>query len=260
MTETSTPPGTGSLPDPLEEDLLRWLFGDGEEDPGPLLDAGSKDPRVDAWLESFARDYRALRRALTDRESEALGRLEGLLSEIRNRRAHPIAWPEAHTVAKPPANNVHSLDAARARRRNAAVIGGVILAIAAAALFIVQGIGGASREVDVQMAKNLVSGLASNTGFGFAGDGPSPRERGFLLGAIADLARPRKATGQVAEAEQGLARELTERALAGLEVPDGAEARLERALGGCGAIFERPADRTECEAGHADYIRRRDAY
>jgi len=200
----NAPNPDSNLPETLEEDTLRWLFGDGEEDPGPLVDLGAKTPAMDAWLDRFEGDYRALKRALTTKDSEALARLASLRDEIRHRRANPIVWPAV--------DNVRSLDAARLRsnkRRNGVIIGGVILAIAAAALFIVNGIGRGAREVDAQMANNLIKSVESlNTqGFGFAGENaPSARDRGFLLGAIADLARPRKATGQTADAEMSLAR------------------------------------------------------
>jgi hypothetical protein len=255
---TSPTPHDTNLPETLEEDTLRWLFGDGEEDPGPLVDLGAKTPAMDAWLDRFERDYRAMKSSITSQDSEALARLAALREEIRRRRENPIVWPAV--------DNIRSLDAARMRsnkRRNGVVIGGVILAIAAAALFIVNGIGRGPREVDAQMANNLVKSVDSLNapGFGFAGESaPSARDRGFLLGAIADLARPRKATGQTAEAEMTLARELTDRALAGLEAPEDPNARVQRALGGCGAILSDPNERAACESGFADYLKRRDAY
>ncbi len=255
---SSPTPPEPNLPETLEEDTLRWLFGDGEEDPGPLVEIGAKTPAMDAWLDRFERDYRALKGSFTSKDSEALARLAALRAEIRRRRENPIVWPAL--------DNIRSLDAARMRsnkRRNGMVIGGVVLAIAAAALFIVNGIGKGPREVDAQMATNLVKSVESLNaqGFGFAGESaPSARDRGFLLGAIADLAKPRKASGQTADAEMNLARELADRALAGLETPEDAAARVERALGGCGAILKDQAERTDCEAGFADYIKRRDAY
>jgi hypothetical protein len=141
-------------------------------------------------------------------------------------------------------------------------IGGVLAATLAAAALLLLTVRSAPREVGVEMAQALTAPIMEQAGHGFAGPpAPSPRDRGFLLGAVIDLSRPRKSTGLVAEHELELARTLAERALDGLDdAPDSPEERRLRLLGGCGAILVAPEDRKACEAGLEDYQRRRDSY
>jgi hypothetical protein len=250
---------------PVDEALYAYLFGDDEADPGPLLERFAADPTATTWLEGFERDYAYLK-GHTD--SPAIARARTLRAELAHRQAHPIDWTTARA-----STNVRSLDAARLRdtlkaaptRRSQGfariAIAGVLAATIAAAIFLVVSVQSATREVDVEMAKHLTSTIMDQSGHGFAGPPePTPRERGFLLGAVMDLSRPRKATGQVSAAEVDLARELADRALDGLDAPESAEDRRQRLLGGCAAILVDPADRKACEEGLADYQRRRDAF
>ncbi len=250
---------------PVDEALYAYLFGDDEADPGPLLERFASDPTASTWLEGFERDYATLK---NHTDSPAIARSRALRAELSRHLAHPIDWSSARS-----ASNVRSLDAARhrdipqatpvRRSQNFAriAIAGVLAATIAAAVFLVVSVQSATREVDVEMAQHLTSTIIDQSGHGFAGPPePTPRERGFLLGAVMDLSRPRKATGQVADKEVDLARELADRALDGLDAPESAEDRRQRLLGGCAAILVDPADRKACEEGLADYQRRRDAY
>lgn len=255
---------------PQDEALLAYLFGDDETDPGPLLTRFAADPTAKAWLRDFARDYPKL---TGKAESPAVARAEALLAELERRAQKPIDWASARDT------NVVSLDAARtgnavrgqpgssrpsankSRLGPRLAIFGVLAATIAAAAFIAVSVGKTPREVDVGMAQTLVGPILDQGGHGFAGAPiPTPRERGFLLGAVIDLSRPRKATGQVGETELALARDLADRALEGLDAPDATEDRRQRLLGGCAAILTDPAERQACEEGLADYQRRRDAY
>ena len=243
----------------LEERTLAWLFGD-DEDPGLIVDeAASRDDHLD-WLEHLSRTLAASKSALgTATPGIAQARLAALRTEILHRREHPIDWPAAR------ADNLRTLAHARAhrderRRRRLGTIG-ALLAVAAAAVFIVISLRGAEPEVDAATVATLVEDLHPQQGFGFGGAAaPTPRDRGFLLGAVIDLSRPRKASGQLGTAELELARTLTDRALAGLPAPEDAEARRARATGGCGAILIDAAERNACERGLTEYLVRRDAY
>jgi len=250
---------------PVDEALYAYLFGDDEADPGPLLDRFASDPSAATWLEGFERDYAVLK---NQTDSPAIARSRALRAELARHLTNPIDWTTARQ-----STNVRSLDAARHRdipqatpvRRSQSfariAIAGVLAATIAAAIFLVVSVQSATREVDVEMAQQLTSSIMTQSGHGFAGPPePTPRERGFLLGAVMDLSRPRKATGQVAANEVDLARELADRALDGLDAPESAEERRQRLLGGCAAILVDPADRKACEDGLADYQRRRDAY
>lgn len=241
---------------PQDEALLAYLFGDDETDPGPLLTRFAADPTAKAWLRDFARDYPKL---TGKAESPAVARAEALLAELERRAQKPIDWASARDT------NVVSLGAARTHKQSRLgprlAIFGVLAATIAAAAFIAVSVGKTPREVDVGMAQTLVGPILDQGGHGFAGAPiPTPRERGFLLGAVIDLSRPRKATGQVGETELALARDLADRALEGLDAPDATEDRRQRLLGGCAAILTDPAERQACEEGLADYQRRRDAY
>lgn len=241
---------------PTEEALLAFLFGDDEADPGPLFERFATDAAARSWLEAFIRDYPALS---GKGESPAVLRAQSLLAEFSRRAAQPIDWSTART------DQVVSLAAAREHRKSKLgprlAIFGVLAATVAAAVFIAVSVGKTTREVDVMMAEALVGPILDQGGHGFAGAPvPTPRERGFLIGAITDLSRPRKATGQVGDSELDLARNLAERALEGLDAPDAAEERRQRLLGGCAAILQDPEERRACEEGLADYQRRRDAY
>jgi len=250
---------------PVDEALYAYLFGDDEADPGPLLERFAADPSAATWLEGFERDYAAIK---GHSESPAIARARALRAELLHRKAHPVDWTAARA-----SSNVRSLDAARHRdvpqaaptRRSQAfariAIAGVLAATIAAAIFLVMSVQSATREVDVEMAEHLTATIMSQAGQGFAGPPePTARERGFLLGAVMDLSRPRKATGQVADKEVDLARELADRALDGLDAPESAEDRRQRLLGGCAAILVDPTDRKACAEGLADYQRRRDAF
>lgn len=244
---------------PQDEALLAYLFGDDETDPGPLLTRFAADPAAKAWLRDFSRDYPKL---TGKADSPAVARAEALLVEL-DRRAQDPRYPVEWTTARD--TNVVSLAAARTHKQSRLgprlAIFGVLAATIAAAAFIAVSVGKTAREVDVGMAQALVSPILDQGGHGFAGAPiPSPRERGFLLGAVIDLSRPRKATGQVGETELALARDLADRALEGLDAPDATEDRRQRLLGGCAAILTDPTERKDCEEGLADYQRRRDAY
>ena len=242
---------------PHDEALLGYLFGDDEIDPGPLFDRFTHDAAAHGWLEAFVRDYPKLSGRA---DSPAIGRAHALLAELKRRAAQPIDWSGART------SNVVSLAAHRTKGRSRLgprlAIFGVLAATIVAAVFIAVSVGKTPREVDIGMAQALVGPIMDQGGHGFAGAPiPTPRERGFLIGAVTDLSRPRKATGQVGDNELELARNLADRALEGLDdAPDAAEDRRQRLLGGCAAILSTPDDRKACEDGLADYQHRRDAY
>lgn len=264
MTDMHNPPDA-ALPNeellrtsPMDEALIAYLFGDDEEDPGPLFQrfAGQAEARL--WLEGFARDYARL----SGREDgPAIARARALADELERRHQNPIDWAAAR------GDNVASLAAARTHRTRSKLgprlaIFGVLAATIAAAVVLVTNVKSAPREVDIEMAQSLVAPIMDQAGHGFAGAPvPTARERGFLLGAIIDLSRPRKATGSVGASELELAQTLADRALEGLDdAPDAAEDRRQRLLGGCAAILPGAEERKACEEGLADYQRRRDAY
>lgn len=263
MNQTPNPPQAPTehfAEAPQDEALLAYLFGDDEADPGPLFTRFAHDQSAKAWLRDFSRDYPRL---TGKAESPAVSRAEALLAEL-DRRAQDPRYPVDWTTSRD--TNVVSLAAARTHKQGRLgprlAIFGVLAATIAAAAFIAVSVGKTAREVDVDMAQTLVGPLLDQAGHGFAGAPiPSPRERGFLLGAVIDLSRPRKATGQVGETELALARDLADRALDGLDdAPDAVEERRQRMLGGCAAILKDPSERKDCEEGLADYQRRRDAY
>lgn len=273
----ATPPRTP--PSALEESVLAFAFGDEDEDPGLIVDEAAAADGFIPWLDQLVGDY-TLVRGGDPTASPALARLGALRAEVLTRRAHPIDWPivkEAHAanvLAFDPARRqtapatsassaLGSNELARKRRLGRVVIGGVIAATLAAAALLLIGVQRADPEIDARMAQVLVDDALGSQGFGFGGAAaPSVEQRGFLLGAVIDLSRPRKRTGQSAPTEIELARSLADRALEGLPGAPGAddlEARRVRALGGCGAIFLADADRSACERGLASYLARRDA-
>lgn len=245
----------------LEERTLAWLFGD-DEDPGLIVDEAAARADYLPWLDRLERTLAASKAAVgAARGGVAEARMSALRAEILRRRAQPIDWAAARS------DNLRSLAHASAfvhvedrRRRRLATLGAVV-ALAAAVVFVVMALQRAEPEIDVATARALVADVAPEQGFGFGGaEAPSARDRGFLLGAVIDLSRPRSATGEPGASELELARKLAVRALAGLPAPDDAEARRARALGGCAAILIDGAERGACEAGLSEYLSRRDAF
>jgi hypothetical protein len=256
MSSAPTPEDDLLATAPTDEALLAFLFGDDERDPGPLFHRFAADPAARLWLASFVRDYPRL---TGKAESPAVCRAAVLLEELERRAERPIDWTAAR------GDKVVSFAAAAEHRKSKLgprlAVFGVLAATIAASVFIAVSVGKSPREVDASMAQALVGPLLDQGGHGFAGAPvPTPRERGFLIGAITDLSRPRKATGQVGAEELELARTLAERALEGLEAPDDDKARRQRLLGGCAAVLPDPDERKACEEGLADYQRRRDDY
>ena len=266
-------------PSPLEESVLAFVFGDEDEDPGLIVDEAATQDGFVPWLDRLAADY-TLVRGGDPALSPALGRLAALRAEVLLRRAHPIVWEgrPANVLAFDPAlrrapegaevrdvRDVRTLSASDLQRKRLVgrfVIGGVIAATLAAAALLLVGVQQSDPEIDARMAQVLVDDALGTRGFGFAGAAaPTVEQRGFLLGAVIDLSRPRKRTGQSAPTELELARTLADRALEGLpgSPADDLEARRVRALGGCGAVFADTAERNTCERGLASYLARRDA-
>jgi len=243
----------------LEERTLAWLFGE-DEDPGLIVDeaAARADPLT--WLDHLGRTLAAAKTAVgAAPDGVAQARLAALRAEILRRRAQPIDWGAAR------ADNVRSLAHASMhredRRRRRLGMVGALVALAAAVVFVVMALQPHEPEVDAATATALVADLLPEEGFGFGGAAsPSPRDRGFLLGAVIDLSRDKKATGAPGPAELELARRLASRALTGLSAPDDAEARRTRVVGGCGAILIDAAERNACEQGLSEYLTRRDAF
>lgn len=243
----------------LDERTLAWLFGE-DEDPGLVVDEAAARADYLPWLDRLERTIAAAKAAVgAARGGVAEARLSALRAEILRRREQPIDWAAARS------DNLRSLAFARVhledrRRRRLATLGAVV-ALAAAAVFVVMALQRAEPEIDAATASALVADLAPEQGFGFGGaEAPSARDRGFLLGAVIDLSRPRSATSEAGASELELARKLADRALTGLPAPDDAEARRARAVGGCAAILVDGAERGACEAGLSEYLSRRDAF
>jgi|GEM_PF-1817967 len=288
---TDTTPD-GSDVDALEQRTIAWLFGDEDEDPGLIAAEAAQRPDFTTWLDAFALTHEQLKAALAPGGCTlARERLAVLRDDITRRREGGIDWNAAR------GDNVRSLDAARVRSANEvaardkevadaarpsravadsirarpvptqasrttriALIGSIVLA-AAAAIFLVLSGGSKVPDVDAGIATLLVEDIAPAGGFGFAGaTPPSAHDRGFLIGAVIDLSRPRADKSAPAVPDVKLAQNLSDRTLLGLEAPDDAEARRERVISGCAAILVDAADRQACEKGLADYIARRDAF
>jgi len=278
------PPGDAG--DALEQRTIAWLFGEDDEDPGLIAAEAVGRPGFVAWLDGLATTHAQLKVAITPGSSGLVqARLAALRDDITRRRDGAVDWPNARV------DNVRSLAAARARpgiesvvadprpvraqgtslrprpvpvkasrATRIALIGSLVLA-AAAAIFLVMRGGSGPPDVDARIASLLVAEVAPESGFGFAGASPpTARDRGFLLGAVIDLSRPRKDKTPPAAPETSLARDLVDRTLVGLSAPEDAEARRQRVISGCAAILIDPADRSACEKGLADYIARRDAF
>jgi hypothetical protein len=259
--------------DPLQLRTLAWLFGDDEEDPGAIADEATRRDDMIPWLERLAADYRLLKEAAAPgRESLALARIEALRADIAQRRAGAVDWQGARAEparADGANSKVRSLAAARARLASPTtnklarglLVGAFTAFAAAAIIFMVTRPNVAHPDVDARTAQVLLGDLAGDGGMGFAGAAPpSAHDRGFLLGAVIDLSRPRQDGAAPAQSEVVLARDLVERTLKGLAAPDDDAARTRRVLGGCGAILIDAGERAACERGLADYIARRDAF
>ena len=228
-----------AIPEALAERALQWVFGDDEVDPGLIVSDGRAVPELRAWLVGLEHHISDLKRTLgvSVSESLALARLHALIVEVE--RAAPRSFPAQlqADVAAP----VVSIGAYRKRtRRNVAIIGAAVLAIAAA-LFLLVGPGATNpkvHDVDATIAEALTRDIAPDSGFGFGGAAePTARDRGFLIGAVIDLSKPRASGQPSGAAEVALAQTLASRALQGLDAPDDKEARRQRALGGCAAVF-----------------------
>ncbi|MFO0744348.1 MAG: hypothetical protein U1F43_01570 [Myxococcota bacterium] len=246
-----------TIPEQLEDGVYQWVFGDGEDDPGVLVSDGRKVPEFLTWLGELEGQIGALKRTLgkSVAESDALARLRALKSEVE--RAQPILFQSAVEDLAP----VISMTAFKKRTRRLMLVAGGLLALAAAVLLIVKPWGGSDtgRDVSSELAALLTHDIVENTGFGFGGAvEPSAHDRGFLLGAVIDLSRPRRDGKAPGKDEIELARKLATVAQSGLDAPDDAEARRVRALGGCAAILGDDPERSDCERGIISYATARD--
>lgn len=247
-----------AIPERLEEGVYAWVFGDEEIDPGSLVSDGREVPDFRAWLGELERQIGELKRALGAKvhESVALDRLRALISEVE--RAEPIRFPAQ--VRADVSAPVVSIGDFRKRTVRRVGIGAAILALAAA-IFLVVRSGGDKGPPDVtaELAAVLTQDIAADSGFGFGGAvEPSARDRGFLIGAVIDLSKQRQSGATAGPAELELARKLATKALMGLDAPDDGEARRQRALGGCAAVFGDDPERGECEQGLSAYLTARD--
>jgi len=246
----------------LQEAVLAYLYGDGEEDPGEVVAAAAAAPEVDVWLAELDGELRVYKRAVgadPDR-SEALDRLTVLREEIARYRQRPATAPTAAPQAAPPAPI--SLAARRREKRRTYAFVGTLAALAAGILIAAMALqAGPSAPVvrpTVAQAQRWVDELAPG-GFGFAGEGPSAHDRGFLLGIARDLSAPHAdGTGAGAE-ELEAARAIALQALAGLGYGEDPDDALKQVTSGCAAFLKDPKDVSACDKGVADYERHRDA-
>lgn len=261
MTHVITP----AIPEALGEGVMAFVFGDEDVDPGQLVTDGAAVPGFVAHLEALERDLTLLKQATGQSvsDSEARTRLQALREET-------VRWQASH-AAVAASGGAEVVDLATRRqhlRGRMATYAGIVLAAAAALLLVVrpwtggggQGAEAPAREVTAQLVGSLTQGIGEETGHGFGGPlGPSPRDRGFLLGGVLDLSEPKPNGPPRSAADLELARALVDRALVGLDAPDSPEERLQRARAGCGALLSDAAERISCETGMADYRARRDA-
>lgn len=246
----------------LEEAVLAYLHGDGEEDPGALVSEGAGVAGFDGWLAELGADLRLYKRAVgaDPDQSDALARLAALQQEVARYAEHKRESEFAPANDSLPAPI--SLDARRREKRRSFVFVGTLAALAAGILVAVMSLQGGpdapTARPTVAQARQWVDALAPG-GFSFVGEGPSAHDRGFLLGIVKDLAAPHAdGTGATAD-ELATARDIALQALAGLGYGDDPGGALTHVLGGCAAFLKVPADVTACERGRADYLRHRDA-
>lgn len=254
MTHAITP----AIPAALDEGVMAFVFGDEDIDPGQLVTDGANVPGFVAHLEALERDLTLLKQATGQRvsDSEARARLQALREET-------VRWQAGHN-----ATNVVSLAGARQRlRARLTTYVGIVVAAAAAVLLVARPWSGDSktgappaRELTSQLVASLTEGVGVESGHGFSGPlGPGPRDRGFLLGGILDLATPKPDGTPRADAELQLAQTLVDRVLVGLDAPEVPAERLQRARGGCAALLTDAVERGLCEKGLAEYRAQRDA-
>ncbi|PKN56455.1 MAG: hypothetical protein CVU56_15965 [Deltaproteobacteria bacterium HGW-Deltaproteobacteria-14] len=251
-----------SIEPKLEEAVLAYLHGDGEEDPGALVTEGAGVEGFDSWLADLGAELRLYKRAVgADPErSDALGRLAALRQEVALYSKNKGQSGFASANDAPPAPI--SLDARRREKRRTFVFVGTLAALAAGILVAVMSLQGGpdapTARPTVAQARQWVDALAPG-GFSFVGEGPSAHDRGFLLGIVKDLAAPHAdGTGATGD-ELATARDVALQALAGLGLGDDPDGALTQVLGGCAAFLKGPGDVTACERGRADYVRHRDA-
>lgn len=246
-----------TIPEHLEEGVYAWVFGDGEEDPGLLVEEGRRVMDFVPWLTDLERQIAELKRAFGAKvsESDALARLRALRAEVEHDQ--PMTFPSAVEDMAP----VVAISDFKKRTRNRLFVAGTILAMAAAALLIARPWSGGEkgRDVSAELAAILTKNITDATGFGFGGAvEPSAHDRGFLLGAVIDLSKPRASGAAPGSSEIDLARRLARIAQSGLDAPEDAEAARQRALGGCAAILGDDPERSDCERGIIAYAAARD--
>lgn len=267
MTHTTTP----AIPAALDEGVMAFVFGDEDVDPGQLVTDGANTPGFVAHLEALERDLTLLKQATAQRvsDSEARARLQALREETVRWQANQDS-SQASAPSASSANSANVVDFASARQRLRARITtyvGILVAAAAAVLLVARPWSGGgktgeppARALTAQLVASLTDGVGVESGHGFAGPlGPGPRDRGFLLGAILDLADPRPDGAPRADAELQLAQKLVDRVLTGLDAPEAPAERLQRARGGCSALLTDAVERGLCDTGLAEYRAQRDA-
>ncbi|MCB9734756.1 MAG: hypothetical protein H6745_19400 [Deltaproteobacteria bacterium] len=243
----------------LEEAVLTYLFGDGEEDPGLVVVEGAKTAGFLPWLDRLEQELAALAHAVEAplSESVALARLGVLREETKAWAARAAATGAA--AAGGPAEVV-SLAAARERRRGPAMWVGAVVAIAAAVLIAVAltsgGGAGAVARPSVAQAQQW-AGERVDKAMAFSGATLTAADRGFLLGIVRDLSAPRADGSQPTGDELEAARAIAAQAFAGTDVTGDPEALRKKALAGCAAFGA--GDAAGCEEGVATYARHRDA-
>ncbi|TNF23384.1 MAG: hypothetical protein EP329_27645 [Deltaproteobacteria bacterium] len=246
-----------SIAEKLEEAVLAYLYGDGEEDPGAIVIEAAADPEADAWLAGLGDELRVYKSAVgaAPDGSDALARLAALREEITRYREREGATERAPS-------NVISLAARRREKRRTYSFVATFAALAAGILVAVVALqGGPEAPVlrpTVAQAQRWVDELEPG-GFGFSGDGPTARDRGFLLGVVGDLSAPH-ADGTGANAEElAAAGDIALIALLGLDYDRDPAAALQHANAGCAALLKDATEAAECELGRLDYQRKRDA-
>ena len=252
-----------SIEPKLEEAVLAYLYGDDEDDPGALVAKAAAAQGFDAWIAGLAADQRLLKRAVgadADR-SDALARLAALQHEVADCRGASIVQLSAKARTEP----ARPIDLAARRREKLRTYAwvGTLAALAAGILVAVMSLQGGPEtppapRPSVAQARQWVDELAPG-GFGFAGDSPSPHDRGFLLGIVRDLAAPHADGTDASADEVAAARQIALLALAGLDLGDDPSTALSHALIGCTGSLKAADEVAACERGGVDYARHRDA-
>lgn len=249
----------------LREAVLAYLFGDLEEDVGPLVHELAERSDEREWLTTLRSDLAAAKATQEDPSTLALVRLDVLAREADRLSATTAPEQAVSEDRAPPAEKavVVSLSERRKRLRWGAPIA---LAMAAAiAFFVVRSNtvttppgdpdAPAVRAISTAQAQTLLNEIDAG-GFGFSGADLTPRDRGWLLGIVLDLNASATASPNDPELKV-LSNNMADRITEHLDPPPTNPFAVVQA--GCVALV--PAEAVavaECERGLADYRARRD--